>query len=184
MKRHFFAIAGLLLVTLILVLMPQTPPAQAAPDVTTNCATQTQIPQAECVALKTMYNSTGGPSWSDSPGNGWNLTQTPCSWTGITCSGGSPRHVARIEREEKSLSGTLPGISALTKLEVLNLDFNSLGGGVPNLSALVNLREIYLSRNHLNGTVPNISALTNLVVLSLGGNQLEGPCLTSASSSS
>ena len=175
MKRHFFAIAGLLLVTLILVLMPQTPPAQAAPDVTTNCATQTQIPQAECVALKTMYNSTGGPSWSDSPGNGWNLTQTPCSWTGITCSGGSPRHVARIEREEKSLSGTLPGISALTKLEVLNLDFNSLGGGVPNLSAHVNLREIYLSRNHLNGTVPNISALTNLVVLSLGGNQLGGP---------
>lgn len=184
MKKHFVAIAGLLLVTLLLVLMPQTLPVQAAPDATTNCATQTEIPQAECETLVALYNSTGGPNWLDSPDNGWNQGQHPCSWSGVNCSGGSPQHVIEINRPIDNLVGHLPSLSALTSLVGLNLDGlnfgtgfcgeNRLTGSIPNLSTLTRLQSLVLSCNQLSGSIPDLSALTSLQWLELKHNHLSG----------
>jgi len=50
----------------------------------TNCATVTEIPRAECEeSLLEFFNSTGGANWKNN--TGWNVTQTPCSWFGVTC---------------------------------------------------------------------------------------------------
>ena len=87
----------------------------------TDCDAQTDIPPAECRALVSLYNSTGGPNWSDSPDNGWNVTQTPCSWTGVTCGSGAQRQVTIIYRESKNLTGFLPDLSALSEIKYLGV---------------------------------------------------------------
>jgi Leucine-rich repeat (LRR) protein len=171
----------------------QTEPT--TPVTTINCATQTEIPAAECETLLTIYNSTDGPNWSDNADNQWVITNTPCSWAGVTCEGG---HVTKIDREDKNLNGHLPDLSALTNLveialynnqltgpipdlsaltnlQGLNLGSNQLTGPIPDLTALTNLQGLVLYDNQLTGAIPNLSALTNLQGLNLGSNQLTGP---------
>ncbi|MEN8220437.1 MAG: hypothetical protein ABFS56_29630, partial [Pseudomonadota bacterium] len=70
------------LLSSVLGLVFLLPLAQAATD----CAAVTEIPSTECQALIALYNSTDGANWSNK--TGWNLTNTPCSWYGIQCSGG------------------------------------------------------------------------------------------------
>lgn len=174
MNKHFLPIASLLMVGLGLVLLLQAPPVQAAPDVTTNCATQTQLPQAECAALVALYNSTAGPSWNDSPGNGWNRSQTPCSWTGVECSTGTPRHVTTIDRRDGNLAGPLHNLSALSHLEYLLLIGNQLSGSIPRLSSFTRLQVLDLRRNHLSGSIPSLTPLVSLQFLALDNNELSG----------
>ncbi len=50
---------------------------------TTDCNQVTEIPVSECQSLLELYNSTDGVNWRNK--NGWNETNTPCSWKGITC---------------------------------------------------------------------------------------------------
>jgi uncharacterized repeat protein (TIGR01451 family) len=140
-------------------------------NTTTDCAVQTEIPEAECNTLLALYNNTDGPNWSDSPNNQWGITNTPCSWTGISC---SSQHVTSIYRSYRSLNGTLPDLSALTALQSLDLSDNQLTGNIPDLSALTALRYLYLSNNQLTGTIPDLSALTALRYLYLSDNQLTG----------
>ncbi len=133
MKSFFQLLACLLLLT---------GTAQAA----TNCATVTQIPRAECESLLEFYHSTDGPNWKNN--TGWNVTQTPCSWFGVTCASG--------------------------KVTELLLSSNQLSGSIPNFSNLPNLQELYLYNNQLSGSIPNFSNLTKLEYLWLSENQLSG----------
>ncbi|BAP57428.1 receptor protein kinase-like protein [Thioploca ingrica] len=155
--------------------------AQAATD----CATVTEISPTECGALVALYKSTTGPNWYDNQTNNWNVTNTPCSWTGVTCDGISPppQHVIGITRREKRLVGTLPDLSALTSLQTLDLVGydgwcwdckNQLGGTLPNLSALTSLKSLDLSYNLFTGNIDPLSLPTSLTSLYLEGNQLEG----------
>jgi len=137
----------------------------------TDCAVQTDISPAECDTLIALYTDTGGASWTDSPGNGWNQDNSPCSWTGVTCSGG---RVTEISRTDQNLLGTIPDLSALTGLQKLWLNKNQLSGSIPDLSALTGLLELSFTLNQLSGTVPDLSALTSLQVLRLNQNQLTG----------
>ena len=57
----------------------------ASVQAATNCAQVTEIPQAECEELITLYEQTDGPNWRDSPDNHWNITNEPCSWQGVNC---------------------------------------------------------------------------------------------------
>jgi len=52
----------------------------------TNCNTVTQISSIECESLLELYHSTNGANWKNN--NGWNITNTPCAWYGITCENG------------------------------------------------------------------------------------------------
>jgi len=92
-KRHLWSpILGLALLFIF-------PLGQAATD----CAVVTEIPTVECEALIALYDSTDGENWRNN--TGWNVTNTPCSWRGITCDGG---HVTILSLSSNRLSGSIP----------------------------------------------------------------------------
>ena len=61
---------------------PGLPPG--APFV--DCASVTEIPVSECDALLALHAATDGANWITR--TGWLETDTPCSWFGVTCTGG------------------------------------------------------------------------------------------------
>jgi Leucine-rich repeat (LRR) protein len=83
------------------------------------------------------------------------------------------------------LTGTIPDLSGLTVLTILDLqgtgddpggvdDALGLTGSIPDLSALTALEEIWLHDNDLTGSIPDLSALTSLERLYLRSNDLDG----------
>ncbi|OAD22095.1 secreted protein containing Leucine-rich repeat protein [Candidatus Thiomargarita nelsonii] len=139
-------------------------------DAATDCASVTEIPQAECEALVAFYNSTNGPNWSDK--TGWNETNTPCSWIGVTCSDG---HVTELNLSENQLSGSIPSeLGNLSHLTLLGLHENQLTGPIPSeLGNLSDLRGLVLSENQLSGSIP-----IRLMTLPLDYLKLNNNCLT------
>ena len=139
----------------------------------TDCNAVTEISTIECESLLELYHSTNGTEWNYK--KGWNVTNTPCSWRGVTCENGGVTEInLRASSDGNNLNGTLPNFRGLPNLWQLNLSNNQLTGQIPNFSALPNLKELYLYNNQLTGTIPDFSALPNLQVLSLRDNQLTG----------
>jgi len=138
----------------------------------TDCITVTEIPRTECQVLLEFYDSTNGDSWTNK--TGWNTTNTPCSWTGITCSNG---YVTRLELGSNQLSGSMPSnLGNLTKLQRLNLYNNQLVGTIPTeLGSLSSLQFLILGNNQLTGAIPSeLGNLSNLKDITLSSNQLAG----------
>ncbi len=136
------------------------------------CNSVTQIPQVECQALMDFYHSTNGPNWKNN--SGWNITNEPCNWRGVSCRGG---HVTRLYLSGNQLSGPLPeSLGNLTKLVDLRLDNNQLSGSLPNsLEVLTNLELLSLRHNQLSGSIPKILPyMRSLSFLYLNHNQLSG----------
>ncbi|WP_161575429.1 leucine-rich repeat domain-containing protein [Beggiatoa leptomitoformis] len=129
----------------------------------------TEIPPAECESLLQLYNSTNGDNWENN--NGWNETNTPCSWVGVSCDSG---HVTTIYLKKNQLTGSIPDLSHLPNLTVLWLYANQLTGSIPDFSHLPNLTTLSLGANQLTGSIPDFSHLPNLTYLSLYSNQLTG----------
>lgn len=197
--RWFLRIAVLLAFVLFLGLLPASAGASAAPQ--WSCAGVSQIPLAECQALEALYTSTAGAQWKDKAG--WLVTNTPCSWYGVTCQAG---HVSEINLTNNNLAGPLPaqlsslvslqvldlmnseatvgglvgsvpaGLGSLTQLRTLNLTGHQLTGPIPlQLNNLAALRILNLSNNNLSGTIPaGLGGLANLQTLALNNNQLSG----------
>ena len=139
-----------------------------------SCDEVTEIPKVECEALVALYTSTNGASWSDSPSNNWNMTNTPCSWAGVICSGSK---VTRLYLSSNQLTGTIPTeLGNLVNLTDLWLSSNQLTGMIPTeLGNLVNLTDLWLRQNQLTGTIPTeLGNLVNLKYLGLSSNQLTG----------
>ncbi len=137
-----------------------------------SCADVTQIPKTECEALVDFYNSTNGDNWKDN--TGWNKTNTPCSWYGVSCEDG---HVTYLSLSNNQLSGSIPDLLGnLSNLTHLHLSNNQLSGSIPeSLSNLSNLQILYLFNNQLSGSIPeSLGKLSNLDRIDLGGNQLSG----------
>ncbi len=138
----------------------------------TDCTQVTQIPQVECSALIALYNSTDGPNWKNK--TGWNVTNTPCGWYGITCSSGL---VVKLDLFSNQLSGLIPAeLGKLSNLRWLFLHYNRLSGLIPvELGKLSNLQDLILSSNQLSGSIPaELGKLGNLQKLYLNNNQLSG----------
>ena len=93
--------------------------ARSAADEVTNaafCDYVTQIPKAECQALVELHSYTNGASWWNK--TGWLMTYTPCSWHGLSCSGG---HVVRLDLCGNRLAGNLPfSLGNLSHLQELS----------------------------------------------------------------
>ncbi|OIT33003.1 PREDICTED: receptor-like protein kinase HAIKU2 [Nicotiana attenuata] len=71
-----------------------------------------------------------------------------------------------------SLSGNLPSeITNCTNLKILNVTGNNMNGTIPDLSKLTNLEVLDLSINYFSGKFPSwVGNLTSLVALGLGDN--------------
>ncbi|MDM8528045.1 FG-GAP-like repeat-containing protein [Anaerolineales bacterium HSG24] len=124
-----------------------------------SCSAVNQIPTNQCNALLSLYNSTNGASWSDVASNNWTVTDTPCSWTGITCSGGQ---VTEISRDGKNLVGVIPDLSALTSLQKLWVQNNQLSGDIPtSLSSLSSLSNLDLGYNKLTASDSGLITFLN-----------------------
>ena len=134
----------------------------------TDCNLVTEIPPAECESLLKFYNSTNGANWENN--EGWNKTNTPCSWDGITCE--KNRVVEVALSYFNNLIGQIPNFSALSNLQKLDLSYDKLTGTIPDFN-LPNLEELSLSYDQLTGTIPNFN-LPSLEWLSLSHSQLTG----------
>jgi hypothetical protein len=161
-----------------------------------NCASVTEIPQAECEALVALYNSTNGAGWTTN--TNWLITDTPCTWYRVFCSSG---HVTSLNLAPNQLSGSIPPeVGNLTQLTTLRLSENQLTGSIPaevgnliqltalilwgnqltgaipvGLGGLTQLTDLELEQNLLSGSVPaQLGNLTQLTILSLDANQLSG----------
>ncbi|KAL3640620.1 hypothetical protein CASFOL_015588 [Castilleja foliolosa] len=128
--------------------------------------------------VKTSLNDTNNllSNWNDSD-------ESPCKWTGITCSPQDQR-VVSIDLPHKQLEGTLsPNISKLDRLQRLDLSRNNLRGVIPSsLVRLWHLTHLNLSANSLSGEIPKIGALSKFGFMSYNGNselcglQVNNPC--------
>ncbi len=143
------------------------------PPPVTVCMTQGSIPEAECDALVALLDATGGDRWIDR--TGWATTPDPCTWYGVTCSGGS---VTMLWLSKNRLSGSIPvEFETLTNLILLSLADNQLSGSIPaELGNLTDLKYLYLHNNQLSGSIPaELGNLTDLRYLYLANNALSGP---------
>ncbi|CAN1150790.1 Probable inactive receptor kinase At1g48480 [Linum perenne] len=106
-------------------------------------------------------------------------TGPPCRgnwsrWPGIACQNG---HVVHLVLQGINLTGNLPAdflrnITFLTKLSLVN---NSVSGQLPNLTGLVRMEQVLLSSNRFTGSIPqDYASLPNLQFLELEHNSLEG----------
>ncbi len=136
------------------------------------CSNVTEIPNEECDALVTLYNSTNGDNWNNN--DGWLVTDTPCDWYGVTCTAG---HVVRLDLDWNELSRNIPPeLGNLSNLEYLRLSGNQLSGNIPSeLGNLSNLTDLDLDWNELSGNIPpELGNLSNLAHLNLSSNNLNG----------
>ena len=136
-----------------------------------SCGGVTEIPQAECHALASVFFQTGGPAWTNR--NGWEQTPTPCAWYGVTCAGG---HVVALDLSRNNLVGNLaPELGDLLELGTLRLNGNKLIGPIPPaFGRLGKLRGLYLSENWLETIPAELGQLAQLRDLSLQNNRLTG----------
>jgi len=136
-----------------------------------SCATVSEIPSEECEALIAIYNSTNGEQWKNN--TGWTMTNTPCSWHGVTCSNG---HVTRLYLQYNQLSGTIPPeIEGLSNLEVLNIKNNEICGKIPvELMELSHLWYLNINDNHLSTS--NAARIIWLNGINPGWDTTQTPC--------
>ncbi|MEN8242314.1 MAG: hypothetical protein ABFS17_10365 [Chloroflexota bacterium] len=161
-------ILSIVLLMILLVTESATPTVQAGGF----CSGVSEIPSAECVALEMLYSSTTGTGWNNN--DDWMITTTPCSWYGVTCSGG---HVTELSLGMNNLVGPLPvEIGDLPYLTALGLWVNQLNGNIPTeLGNLSNLQSLQLQDNQFVGSIPTqLGNLSNLIWLNLRTNQLTG----------
>jgi len=138
----------------------------------TDCGAVTEISQIECESLLQLYQSTNGAQWLHN--NGWNVTNTPCGWFGVTCENNGVTEIdLGLSSPGNNLTGTIPDFQGLPWLHRLELDNNQLTGAIPDLSGLPIL-QTRLSGNQLTGAIPDFSGLSQLQSLFLNGNQLTG----------
>lgn len=148
--------------------------------ITTECTGfSSALPAAECAAFVSLFDATNGPGWKQCSGN----RTDPCACgrdTGWDYCGppfGNNSHIVVLPLASNQLQGTVPaGISALTELTWLGLEFNAISGTIPtSLGKLESLRLLSLEHNQLSGTIPTeIAKLRKLETMDLELNQLSG----------
>ncbi len=134
----------------------------------------------DSLALVDLYNSTGGPNWTN---KGYWLTPTSVdNWFGVKTSRGVNSRVTSVYLINNNLKGTIPNsIGNLTQLNNLNFSSNQLTGAVPSsITNLTKLVQFYLNNNKLSGTIlDKLTTAPNLSDIVLNNNQFTGGFPTS-----
>ncbi|XP_071708920.1 receptor protein kinase TMK1-like [Rutidosis leptorrhynchoides] len=95
-------------------------------------------------ALKDNLDSLGSLNWSD---------PNPCNWDQIRCN--SDNRVTGIQIGNQNLKGSLPEtLNNLTQLQILEFQHNQLSGSLPSLSGLSKLETLMINNNNFT-TIPN-----------------------------
>ncbi len=140
------------------------------------------IPQQEYQALRALYQSTNGASWTNNTGwRDWNFNSPTLpdasvvnGWHGVTVANS---RVTRLLLFSNQLTGSIPTeLGNFSNLKFLQLFSNQLTGSIPTeLGNLSNLEDLQLFSNQLTGSIPTeLGNLSNLDDLLLYSNQLTG----------
>jgi Leucine-rich repeat (LRR) protein len=123
--------------------------------------------------LMTLYESTNGPSWTES-WNWGNKSISACQWFGVCCGAVDLDNCTFPNWESGNFTGTCCNPSGV--VTTLRLPRNNLQGTMPSsLAQLKNLTNIVFAFNKLTGTVPaEVGQLKALRALELGINMLSG----------
>jgi ligand-binding sensor domain-containing protein len=127
--------------------------------------------ELDSFALISLYNSTGGDSWTNH--SNWK-TGRVTTWYGVTVENG---RVTRIQLNGNNLVGTIPPeIGLADTLIYLYLHGNLLSGSIPpEIGNLSYLKYLFIQSNHLSGAIPpEIGNMISLINLYLYSNQLSG----------
>jgi len=131
------------------------------------------ISTSEHDVLLAIYNSTGGPSWTNH--TGWpGKPRTECGWYGITCDAAGD-HVTKINLDSNNLAGPLPALSNLPALSEATFALNQITALPPDLTNILQLTKFNAGVNQIAGTLPDLSGLTALIEFNVDTNQLSGP---------
>ncbi|CDY52761.1 BnaC02g47770D [Brassica napus] len=119
----------------------------------TFASSQTSVDGPTMQALKMSLNLTKGVDWSN---------PNPCKWPTVQCD--ASNRVTRIQLNNKGIRGTLPpNLQTLTELTVLELFQNQISGPIPDLSGLTRLQTLNLHNNLFDSVPKNLfSGLTSL----------------------
>ncbi|MBT1699239.1 hypothetical protein KK083_20245 [Fulvivirgaceae bacterium PWU4] len=135
----------------------------------------------EFQALKALYDSLGGPNWTNktnwpTPGN-WPATATAAqmgTWFGVTVQSGD---IFKVILSGNNLTGKVPvAISLMSQVTQIQLNANHLSGSLPSsLGSLSKLLWLRFDTNQLTGTVPaSLGNLPMIQHLYFDGNALTG----------
>ncbi|XP_043692082.1 leucine-rich repeat receptor-like serine/threonine-protein kinase At2g14510 isoform X2 [Telopea speciosissima] len=127
----------------------------------------------DAIALKSVGNSLQNPplDWSGDP-----CLPRAYSWTGVSCSEGPQIRVVALNFTSMGLSGSLsPYMANLTALTDIWLGNNNLSGTIPDLTSLKRLQTLHLEDNQFSGAVPSsLGNIPRLRELFLQNNHLTG----------
>jgi uncharacterized protein YjbI with pentapeptide repeats len=138
-------------------------------------STQSIISQCnhpDYAGLMELYNSTGGPNWTNNTGWKEGAAGTNCDpcngWFGVFCSNGRVSEILL-----SGINGTLPNFT-LDSLVTLNLFGCTITSPLPDFKYLKNLENLSFGECALTGRLPdfNLENLINLEIFTFG---IEGP---------
>lgn len=119
---------------------------------------------AALTLLQNTFDVLGG--WSGDP-----CLPAPYSWDWLNCSNDATPRVISLHLDSFNLSGSLPDISSMDALEIIDLDANSLTGTIPSfLGTMPKLQQLNLTNNQFSGPIPTSLSQNKNLKLSLDGN--------------
>ncbi len=133
----------------------------------------------DSLALVALYDSLGGPNWSNQ--NNWKSNQPINTWYGISVTADANfTRVSGISLSNNNLQGRIPSaLGRMDSLKVLDLYSSALSGSITDsLYALQELQVLKLTRGGpggLTGSIsPKIGRLTKLRIFEISYNNLSG----------
>jgi len=146
--------------------------------VVNKCSTVTGTTVAQCQALSQFYTATNGQGWIEQ--TNW-FSPNPCTWHGISCSGGDSGNVTGIEMDGNNLTGAIDGSTnpmnwaALPTLTVFDINENQVGQSLPVELVALPLTTLDVGDNDMFGAVPpGVWTKAGLITLDLSENGFDG----------
>ena len=130
--------------------------------------------KADVEVLRTLYEATGGGSWTNA--DGWLEGDNASGWHGVEID--SVGRVSGLDLSGNGLTGALPEeLGRLTGLSTFDVSANGLTGGLPAaMGGLESLTVLDVSANGLSGRLPEeLGDLATLARLDLSSNDFAGP---------